>query len=481
MLDKFYHSTIRKSIIAFGTLFNNMFIDRKDSNGDAVQTLKIPLSYSPKQKFLARIAAVPESDTKKDVQIILPRMAFEMLSIGYDPGRRVSYVQQNRVINNTNTTLDRQYAPSPYNIEVSMYIYVKNQDDGLQILEQILPYFNPDFNLTVNAIPQLGIKNDLPILLNNISYEDQYEGDFIERRAIVWTLDFTLKLNFYGPITKQGFIKTAKVNTYDDPELQNRITRYSVTAKGKDEIQELGNDGNHVKDSVKFGNYSYRIGFSNTSSLVNTTTTASGNVNFTQTISFFLKLSNTNPTSETTIIELPNFHDGTAGKGIGIGTDNKIYFDAVNGSDEYQRVFQDSPTTLNDGLYHFVQISRLVLGSGYTTHRYSMIIDGSPAGASNSNLTTTRNNSATNSLFVSSSGGKVNVLNTNNSSNIFIDDLLVTEAYKDYFKLSTPTEARSNTTANAIIYNGFELGTIGVPTEANVGNVTQFIETFTDF
>jgi len=292
---------------------------------------------------------------------------------------------------------------------------------------------------------------------------------------------FTIKLNLYGPISKQGLINFARVNYFNDKELQQRIQRYSVTGKGPDQSVETGNDGNHVKDSVKFGNYSYRIGSSNTTTLVNTTTTASGNVDFTQTISFFLKLSNTNPTSETTIIELPNFHDGTAGKGIGIGTDNKIYFDAVNGSNEYERVFQDSPTTLNDGNYHYIQITRLVLGPSYSTHRYSMIIDAFPGGASNSNLTTTRNNSATNSLFVSSSGGKVNILNTNNTSNIFIDDLLVTEEYKGSFDFSTPTEARSNTTANAIIYNGFELGTISVPTDANAGDVTQFIETFEDF
>ena len=229
MLEKFYHSTIRKAIISFGNLFNNMYVDRKNANGEAIQTLKVPLSYAPKQKFLSRITAITEADTKKDVQVILPRMAFEMLSIGYDPNRRVSYVQQSRKIS-SRTQAETQYAPSPYNINVALYIYAKNQDDGLQILEQILPYFNPDFNLSITAIPELDIQNDLPIVLDDISYDDQYEGEFTQRRAIVWTLSFTVKLNFYGPITKQGLIQFARVNFFNDEALQEGIQKYTVSA-----------------------------------------------------------------------------------------------------------------------------------------------------------------------------------------------------------------------------------------------------------
>lgn len=234
MLQKFYHSTIRKSIIAFGNMFNNIYIDRLDSSGNVAQTLKVPLSYAPRQKFLARIEAIPDIDTRRDIQIILPRMAFEMLSIEYDPSRRVSLVQQNRALNNTTNTVNAQYAPSPYNVQIALYAYVKNQDDGLQILEQILPYFNPDFNLSLNAIPQLNIKNDLPILLTDISYEDQYEGDFTQRRAIIWTLNFTLKLNFYGPINKQSIIRTVNVDTFSDEALTNRYNKYSVTVDPTD-------------------------------------------------------------------------------------------------------------------------------------------------------------------------------------------------------------------------------------------------------
>lgn len=226
--QKFYHQTIRKAIIAFGNMFNNIHIDRINASGVVEQTLKVPLSYAPRQKFLARIdseASLPE----ENFQVIVPRMAFEMVGIQYDPNRRISLVQQSRAVNNTTNTLNTQYAPTPFNIEVNLYSYTKNQDDGLQIIEQILPYFNPDYNLTLNAIPALNIKNDLPILLNSITYEDDYEGDFKNRRAIIWTLNFILKLNFYGPINKQGIIRTTTVNTFSNADLSNQISRINVT------------------------------------------------------------------------------------------------------------------------------------------------------------------------------------------------------------------------------------------------------------
>lgn len=228
MLQKFYHSTIRKSVIAFGNLFNNILIDRKDANGNVVQTIKVPLSYAPRQKFIARIEALPTVESRS-TQILLPRMAFEMLSVAYDPSRRVSLIQQNRAVNSTSNTLNSQYAPSPYNLQMSLYVYAKNQDDGLQIIEQILPYFNPDFNVSINAIPTLNIKNDMQIVLSNISYDDQYEGDFTQRRAIVWTLDFTVKLNFFGPISKTGVITTVYADLFNNPEMTERLQTYEVT------------------------------------------------------------------------------------------------------------------------------------------------------------------------------------------------------------------------------------------------------------
>lgn len=197
-------------------MFNNITIERKDSNGNVVQIQKVPLSYSPKQKFLTKIRQQPNVDTQ-NIQIVLPRMGFELVSLDYDPARKVGTQQQTRSITNPNLAKSL-YAPTPYNLNVLLYIYAKNQDDGLQIVEQIIPYFNPDYNLTLKAIPELNLQNDLPIILSSIGFSDDYEGDLSTRRAIVWTLSFTMKLNFYGPATNRGLIKRVTATTFNDPE-----------------------------------------------------------------------------------------------------------------------------------------------------------------------------------------------------------------------------------------------------------------------
>lgn len=241
MLDqRFYWGTIRKAIVAFGNMFNNINIERRDSAGNIVQVLKVPLSYAGKAKALARIQQRPNVDDR-NVQIIVPRMAFEMSTLTYDYNRKVSPIQQSRAVNTSSTTLDSQYAPTPYNINILLYVYVKNQDDGLQIIEQILPYFNPDYNLTLKAIPQLNIKNDLPIILDSVTFEDNYEGEFDDRRTIIWTLSFTMKLNFYGPVNKQGIIRKVVASTYSDEALTQKTTITTVepdplTAKPGDDI-----------------------------------------------------------------------------------------------------------------------------------------------------------------------------------------------------------------------------------------------------
>lgn len=225
--QKFYWGTIRKAIVSFGNMFNQITIDRLDTSGNIVQTIRVPLAYAPKQKFIQRIAQQPSVD-EQNIEIYLPRMSFEMIGINYDPNRKISPIQQNRNINSSTVTLNQQYAPTPYNINLNLYVYTKNQDDGLQIIEQILPYFNPDYNLTLKAIPLLDIKNDLPILLQNILYDDQYEGDFKQRRSIIWTLNFIMKLNFYGPVSKQGVIKRVIADTFSDSAFANKQQSYKV-------------------------------------------------------------------------------------------------------------------------------------------------------------------------------------------------------------------------------------------------------------
>ena len=230
MLDQsFYWGTIRKAVIAFGNLFNNISIDRKDSAGNNVQTIKIPLAYASKQKFLARIQQRPNVD-ERQLKLVIPRMAFEILGMNYDYDRKISPIQQSRTIANSATFQNTQYAPTPYNVSVALYISVKNQDDGLQIIEQILPYFNPDYNLKLIAIPELDIKNNLPVLLENITFQDNYEGDFTDNRDIIWTLTFTIKLNFYGPVDKSGVIKTVIASSFNNTALDNTIEIMQTTA-----------------------------------------------------------------------------------------------------------------------------------------------------------------------------------------------------------------------------------------------------------
>lgn len=244
----FYHQHIRKAIIAFGTIFNNIVIERTNSSDEIVQSIRVPLSYSPKQKFLARIDAVSTANPA-EAAITLPRIGFEITGLSYNPSRKVSLLTKNVAVGAGDDTnkLRTQFTSTPYDMNISMFIMSKNQDDGLQIIEQILPFFNPDFSVSINDIPEMGIKRDLQIILNNISFEDDYTGDYTQRRTLIWTLDFTLGLNFYGPVNLQGYIRTAIANTFNDPNMvsgtQSDTTvgrKYTVTTDPSDVTPETG-------------------------------------------------------------------------------------------------------------------------------------------------------------------------------------------------------------------------------------------------
>ena len=230
--QQFYHETMRKIVVSFGTLFNNIQIVRKNSTGTIVQSMKVPLAYGPQQKFLARLNADPALGAK--VAVTLPRLGFEMNGITYDPSRKLNRVQKFRKVKSSGDDsgkLDTQYMPVPYNIEFTLYAMAKNSDDALQIVEQILPYFQPDYTLTINDMADMGIKRDVPIILNDVSYEDNYQGDFTERRAIIYTLTFTAKFYLYGPVTSSSVIKTVQVDQYTDMPDQSprREQKYTVT------------------------------------------------------------------------------------------------------------------------------------------------------------------------------------------------------------------------------------------------------------
>lgn len=209
----FYHSHIRKTVAVFGTLFNNINVQRKDTNGTSINNVKVPLSYGPKQKFLARLFEEPDLNAP-EVAIRLPRMSFEITGMQYDTSVKLNKMntiaQPN--IHGQNTIRN----PVPYIISFQLSIYAKNQDDALQVVEQIIPYFNPEYVVTIKEIPSLNISRDIPIVLQSVNYSDDYEGDFASRRVLMYSLDFSMKTFFYGPITQnQGVIKDAIINTRD--------------------------------------------------------------------------------------------------------------------------------------------------------------------------------------------------------------------------------------------------------------------------
>ena len=224
----YYHQIIRKTIIAFGTLFNDIHIRHKDSEDGVFSELRVPLAYGPTQKFLARLEQ--QADLNKPVQITLPRMSFEMTSIQYDAARKTTVTQTFKASDGQN--LKKVYLPVPYNIGIQLNILTKLNDDALQIVEQVLPYFQPSFNLTVDLVDSIGEKRDIPIILDSISFQDDYEGDFSTRRALIYTLQFTAKSYLFGPIadTTDGLIRKVQVDMYSSTDVNSakREMRYTV-------------------------------------------------------------------------------------------------------------------------------------------------------------------------------------------------------------------------------------------------------------
>ena len=230
----FYHEILRKTVIGFGTLFNNINIRHKDASGTNFSVMKVPLAYGPMQKFLARIQQQPELE--REVAITLPRISFEMQGIQYDPTRKTGIAQT--FLAKDGTTAKKVYMPVPYNVGFELSIMAKLSDDALQILEQIVPYFQPSFNITVNLVSSIGEKKDIPIVLESINYSDQYEGGFDTRRVIVYTLAFTAKTYLFGPVADnpEGLIKKVDVDYYTNTNTvtARRNIRYSATPAAKE-------------------------------------------------------------------------------------------------------------------------------------------------------------------------------------------------------------------------------------------------------
>lgn len=226
--NHFYNRTIRKMIVAFGTLFNDLIIVRHNNAGtEEFERMRVPLSFGAKEKYLTRLVSDP--NLTKSINTYVPRISFDLVGLTYDSSRKINTLNRNFAIDSATNKYSAQHAPVPYNFEFDLNIYVRNQEDGTQILEQILPSFTPDFTITVDLIPTLGRKYDIPIMLNSVTPQIDYEGDMSTTRLIIWNLTFTVK-GYIFPATSiiGGLIRQANTNIFIDSSLSSGPQRVYV-------------------------------------------------------------------------------------------------------------------------------------------------------------------------------------------------------------------------------------------------------------
>jgi len=206
----FYHEAIRKYIIMFGNMFNDIYISRKNNAGTRIQTIKVPIAYGPKEKWLARLRG--DGNMDREIAAQLPRLSFEITNMSYAPNRTLNRMQKTVSISDGRDTLRQQFVPVPYDLTVSLYAMFAGNEDAVQVVEQILPFFRPEWTNSVKLVPSMGHYYDVPTVLNDMSIEDTYDGDFQTRRAIIYTFSFTVKGLMFGPVTKKGIIRRTLVD-----------------------------------------------------------------------------------------------------------------------------------------------------------------------------------------------------------------------------------------------------------------------------
>ena len=225
----FYNTLFKKYVIIFGTLFNNIKIDRRNESGVLEQNFKVPIAYGPREKFLARVTDNPDAIAQTSIK--LPRMAFSISSINYARDRKlqsINKVVSRKSVNGVNT-YDKVYNPVPYDVGFKLEILSKTMEDGLRIIEQILPYFTPEWTVSAKLLGEnFDNITDIPLILNTVDIQDSYENDFIARKVLTFTLNFTMKCYFYGPVTESKIIKFATVNIYPDTTANNILTTTTV-------------------------------------------------------------------------------------------------------------------------------------------------------------------------------------------------------------------------------------------------------------
>lgn len=252
----FYHKLTRKYVILFGNMFNNISLIRKDdTTGLEIERFKVPIIYAPKEKYYARLQSDP--DLSRELQVSLPRMSFEMTSIAYDPSRKQNSMI--RVSKSTGATTNSQYMGVPYDLGFELNLYSRNIDDGTHVIEQILPYFNPDFTPTINPVSDIGILKDTPIILNSVTNNVEHEGNFDAVRFITWTLTFTMKAYYYGPVSTPKIIRKVDANIYNDPALKSGyITRMNLgTGNGNFKLEDVVYQGSSHHVASAYGIVTY--------------------------------------------------------------------------------------------------------------------------------------------------------------------------------------------------------------------------------
>lgn len=215
----FYNEGIRKLVIAFGQVFNNIYIQNTATDGAVTKRFRVPLAYAPKEKFLVRLDEQANLDNR-EFAVTLPRMGFEMTGLSYDSSRKLNKMQKFKQVKTgeDGKVMDYNYTPVPYNVNYTLNIFTATAENGLIIVEQILPFFQPDYTVTVNMVPDLNIKRDVPIILNSVDYQDSYDGSFTNRRAVIYTLSFTAKTYLFGPMANSKVIKEVQDDLYTDTE-----------------------------------------------------------------------------------------------------------------------------------------------------------------------------------------------------------------------------------------------------------------------
>tara|TARA_B100001057_G_C22823030_1_gene940217 strand:+ start:194 stop:1048 length:855 start_codon:yes stop_codon:yes gene_type:complete len=275
MFEYFYHQKIRKAVAMFGTMFNNINVVRTDANGGTLSQVRVPLAYAPREKYLARIQADPDLRENTRVALKLPRLAFEITSISYDPNRKIPKLNRFSVQKKGQPDRDLRgslYSPVPYIISFQLNAFTKTQDDALQIVEQIIPYFAPQYTLTIKPFAEYPtIKEDVPITIQGVNFQDDFEGSLEQRRTIIYSMDFTMNINFYGPIREASLINraTGNLETGDSAGVSNIVQKVIVTPNPADASPDetfgfaVSTLENFAPDLTELGQY-FKKGYVNT-------------------------------------------------------------------------------------------------------------------------------------------------------------------------------------------------------------------------